>query len=72
MKKTIRTLVICMAAVMLLAMFASCGAEKVSENAVTVNVKITAGDTGDGNALTPNYLRLSQAERERLERQNTK
>lgn len=45
MKKTIRTLVICMAAVMLLAMFASCGAEKVSENAVTVNVKITAGDT---------------------------
>ena len=32
--------------------------------------KIAAGDIGDGCALTPNYLRLSQAERERLERQN--
>ena len=31
---------------------------------------IEAGKTGDGAALTPNYLRLSQAERERLERQN--
>ena len=31
--------------------------------------KIAAGETGDGNALTPNYLRLSQAERERLERE---
>ena len=31
--------------------------------------KIAAGETGDGNALTPNYLRLSQAERERLEKQ---
>ena len=31
--------------------------------------KIAAGENGDGNALTPNYLRLSQAERERLERQ---
>ena len=27
-----------------------------------------AGDPGDANALTPNYLRLSQAERERAER----
>ena len=27
------------------------------------------GEAGDGNALTPNYLRLSQAERERLEKQ---
>ena len=27
-----------------------------------------AGDSGDANALTPNYLRLSQAERERAER----
>ena len=34
--------------------------------------KIAAGETGDGNALTPNYLRLSQAERERLERQQKK
>ena len=31
--------------------------------------KIAAGEAGDGNSLTPNYLRLSQAERERLERQ---
>ena len=28
------------------------------------------GDSCDGAVLTPNYLRLSQAERERLERQN--
>ena len=35
--------------------------------------KIAAGEPGDGNALTPNYLRLSQAERERAERmQNAK
>ena len=27
-----------------------------------------AGKSGDGNALSPNYLRLSQAERERLEK----
>ena len=31
---------------------------------------IAAGESGDGNALAPNYLRLSQAERERLEREN--
>ena len=31
--------------------------------------KIAAGESGDANALTPNYLRLSQAERERLEKQ---
>ena len=38
-------------------------AEKKQEN----------GETGDGNALSPNYLRLSQAERERAERmQNVK
>ncbi len=29
-----------------------------------------AGVPGDGAALTPNYLRLSQAEREKLEKQN--
>ena len=33
--------------------------------------KEAAGETGDGAALTPNYLRLSQAERERLEKQLT-
>ena len=34
--------------------------------------KIDAGEPGDGNGLTPNYLRLSQAERERLEKENKK
>ena len=32
--------------------------------------QIAAGEKGDGNALAPNYLRLSQAERERLEQEN--
>ncbi len=31
--------------------------------------QIAAGASGDGNSLAPNYLRLSQAERERLERE---
>lgn len=31
--------------------------------------QIAAGNPGDENALTPNYLRLSQAERERAERE---
>lgn len=31
---------------------------------------IARGETGDGAALKPNYLRLSQAERERLEKEN--
>ena len=31
---------------------------------------IARGETGDGAALTPNYLRLSQAERERQEKEN--
>lgn len=30
------------------------------------------GDPADGGILTPNYLRLSQAERERMERENKK
>jgi tRNA threonylcarbamoyladenosine biosynthesis protein TsaB len=30
--------------------------------------KVSAGEVGDGNALIPNYLRLSQAEREKLEK----
>lgn len=34
--------------------------------------QIEAGIPGDGASLTPNYLRLSQAERERLERENRK
>ena len=34
--------------------------------------KFARGETGDGAALTPNYLRLSQAERERMEREQQK
>lgn len=34
--------------------------------------KLAAGEICDGAALTPNYLRLSQAERERLEREKEK
>ena len=37
--------------------------------ALLAKARIEAGEAGDGNALTPNYLRLSQAERERLERE---
>jgi len=47
---------------------------KMHQRAVGVGLaalqKIAAGESGDGNALVPNYLRLSQAERERLEREN--
>ena len=41
--------------------------------ALLAEKKQRAGEAGDGNALSPNYLRLSQAERERAERmQNAK
>ena len=41
--------------------------------ALLAAAKAAAGESGDGNALTPNYLRLSQAERERMEKmQNAK
>ena len=40
--------------------------------ALLAEEKAAAGESGDGNALTPNYLRLSQAERERMERENKK
>ena len=36
--------------------------------ALLAEAKALAGETGDGNALNPNYLRLSQAERERAEK----
>ena len=36
--------------------------------AILAEQKQTAGDPGDGNGLSPNYLRLSQAERERAEK----
>ena len=38
--------------------------------ALVAQRKILAGEAGDAATLTPNYLRLSQAERERLEREN--
>ena len=40
--------------------------------AIAAAKKIAAGESGDANAMTPNYLRLSQAERERMERENKK
>jgi tRNA threonylcarbamoyladenosine biosynthesis protein TsaB len=40
--------------------------------AIAAKAQIAAGIAGDGAALTPNYLRLSQAERERLEREKNK
>ena len=36
--------------------------------AILAESKALAGESGDGAALQPNYLRLSQAERERLEK----
>ena len=36
--------------------------------ALLAEARAAAGETGDGNALSPNYLRLSQAERERNEK----
>ena len=38
--------------------------------ALAAQAMIDAGDPGNGAELTPNYLRLSQAERERLAREN--
>lgn len=42
--------------------------QRASGVALLAAKKIAAGEPGDGAALTPNYLRLSQAERERLEK----
>jgi tRNA threonylcarbamoyladenosine biosynthesis protein TsaB len=46
---------------------------KMHQRAVGVglaaNKAIAAGDVGDAASLVPNYLRLSQAERERLEKE---
>ena len=36
--------------------------------AILAEAKAAAGESGDGAALTPNYLRLSQAERDRAEK----
>ena len=38
--------------------------------ALAAQVMIDAGEAGNGGSLTPNYLRLSQAERERMAREN--
>ena len=38
--------------------------------ALCAEKQLAAGDPGDGACLVPNYLRLSQAERERMEKQN--
>ena len=46
--------------------------QRASGVAIVAAKKIAAGETGDANGLTPNYLRLSQAERERLEKENKK
>ncbi len=43
--------------------------QRASGVALAAAKKIAAGAPGDAAALVPNYLRLSQAERERLERQ---
>ena len=42
--------------------------QRASGVALVAAQKIAAEDPGDANALTPNYLRLSQAERERMEK----
>ena len=42
--------------------------QRASGVALAARNMAEAGDPGDANALTPNYLRLSQAERERAER----
>jgi len=42
--------------------------QRASGVALLAERKIAAGEEGDANGLTPNYLRLSQAERERLEK----
>ena len=44
--------------------------QRASGVAIVAAKKIAAGESGDANAMTPNYLRLSQAERERMEREN--
>ena len=43
--------------------------QRASGVALAAARKIAAGEPGDGASLEPNYLRLSQAERERMERE---
>ena len=42
--------------------------QRASGVALAAVTKISANETGSGATLTPNYLRLSQAERERMEK----
>ena len=44
--------------------------QRASGVALAALAAMEAGESADGAALQPNYLRLSQAERERLEKQN--
>ena len=44
--------------------------QRASGVALAAQAMADAGDPGNGAELTPNYLRLSQAERERLAREN--
>ena len=46
--------------------------QKAEGVALAAELAIQAGLPGDGASLTPNYLRLSQAERERMEREQQK
>ena len=43
--------------------------QRASGVALAAAKKIASGDPGDAAAMVPNYLRLSQAERERMEKQ---
>ena len=43
--------------------------QRASGVALAAAKKIAAGDPGDAASMVPNYLRLSQAERERMEKQ---
>ena len=45
--------------------------QRASGVALVAEKRIQSGASGDGATLQPNYLRLSQAERERAERQKT-
>ena len=46
--------------------------QRASGVALVAAAKIAAGDPGDAASMTPNYLRLSQAERERMEKEKNK
>lgn len=46
--------------------------QRASGVALAALARIARGEQGDAEALVPNYLRLSQAERERLEREERK